>query len=338
MRNERMFGRIAKKVAAISVLCAGVCGGLSGCSGGTSGSSEDTGGDFVGTPESVGTMRLSVCNETLAVGSSCGFGVTLRNAVGQPISDVPVICDTEAGLALIEPNTGTELTGGDGIMSGSVGCAQQGSLRMMCRVSGAFLRESATVKCQGRQPQGFTGFPNAGGGGLNGGGGVNRGSITIQSVAVSDGPASNTRDIDLLQDGDCDNDVTTNDPEPYGDSQITFVIKNNTNSTVTIPTYSFEIEGGVEGGTTYSSPSIALQGDGVDIEPQGTATFVSIFAHQVGTNGSRDKFYAGDNLGGSIATGTRNVQFDVLAVTPSGEQETITAQMVLSFANFNRCS
>src|SRR5690349_17352826 len=112
-----MVGAIPRNMCRVTLACLGLAGLLAGCAGNTSGGGDDgSGGVFVATPESVGTIEMQVCSD-LEVSGTCGLSVGVKNAAGQPVTDMPVVCDTEQGLALIEPTTGRELTDSIGAVS-----------------------------------------------------------------------------------------------------------------------------------------------------------------------------------------------------------------------------
>ena len=161
-------------VALVTTICLTA---LIGCSGGTStdrsgADYEDT--EFVATEDSVGSIDLWVRTTDMPVSGVSGFIVSVRNSSGAPVQNIQIACDTELGLALIEPSTGSEMTDSHGQMSGKVGCEVPGSLILGCRLPiGVNRRKFVTIKCRGPIPDGFFGFPGAAGGGLGyGTGGV----------------------------------------------------------------------------------------------------------------------------------------------------------------------
>ncbi len=315
-----------------------------GCTGGT-GSAEDTGGGtpFVATPDSVGTIDVSVNDTALSVSDTSGFHVAVRDASGVPVSSIRVSCDTENGLALIEPSSGVEITDSGGGISGVVGCVTPGSYQMACRLPiGGNLRKFVTITCSGSAPAGFTGFDGAGGGGLGGAGG--RGddgsnpdaNLRVSSILFSDGGDTGTRDIDTLRISDCDGDNTTVDPEPFSDSVIKVTIKNDTDSTYTFDSYRFVVPNGASGGGTYRSPSIALTGEEFDVAPGASKTYESIFAYQ--STGGKSFVGTSDALSAVIGNGVPNVQFVIAGTDTEGNEITLTGSVALHIASFNRCS
>jgi hypothetical protein len=150
---------------------------LSGCLGGQGSTDGGSGADgnfrddvFVSDEMTTGGMSIEIENASIPVGDTSSFFVSVKNARQQPVSNINVVCDSEQGLAIIEPSSGYELTNSEGVLSGVIGCAAPGSLQLVCRLSvGANRRQFASVRCTGDVPSGFQGFPGAGGGGLGGG-------------------------------------------------------------------------------------------------------------------------------------------------------------------------
>jgi hypothetical protein len=148
---------------------------FAGCSGGTD--NPETGADFAGTSfvadeTTVGSITLEVENRDLAVGDTSSFSVFVRNSSGGPIGQISVSCDTEVGLVIVEPSTGSELTDSWGHMSGIVGCNTPGSFQMACRLPiGANKRKFVTIHCSGDEAGSLTGAGGGLGGSRNPGGG-----------------------------------------------------------------------------------------------------------------------------------------------------------------------
>ncbi|RIL12175.1 MAG: hypothetical protein DCC75_00895, partial [Proteobacteria bacterium] len=154
-----------------------------GCSGGgdTDGGDENfEGTGFVATDDAAGGLTLTVDQTTLSISEVSGFSVDVFDASGDPVAGLEIACDTEQGLAIVEPNTGFELTDSSGHMSGKVGCESPGSYQMACRLPiGGNKRKFETIRCSGDIPTGFSGFPGAAGGtlgvGTGGGGSADQG-------------------------------------------------------------------------------------------------------------------------------------------------------------------
>ena len=156
------------RISALALLASVAAIGFVGCTGSTDGGDAGEqsfdGSGFDGSD--AGRMELVLRDEDMLVGESAGFYVQAFDEGDQPVPNLSIACDTEAGLALIEPADGQQLTDDGGIMSGRIGCEQVGSFRLGCRLPvGAGRRQFATIRCSGPIPSGFDGFPGAGGGG-----------------------------------------------------------------------------------------------------------------------------------------------------------------------------
>jgi hypothetical protein len=150
---------------------------LWGCLGGQGSTDGDGGADngsgdsvFVADESSTGEIDIEIEEPSIEVGETSGFFVRARNARGVAVSNINIACDSEQGVAIIEPQTGYELTNAAGVMSGVIGCERPGSFQLVCRLSvGANRRKFVSVRCTGDVPSDFEGFPEAAGGGLGGG-------------------------------------------------------------------------------------------------------------------------------------------------------------------------
>lgn len=144
--------------------------GLSAC-GKTGGNGEDFDGtNFNGDETTTGKIEITVTQgNRIPVGGTSGVAVFASDADGKPIQYVRVVCDTEAELVILEPTTGYELTGEFGTMSALIGCNQEGSYKLGCRLANAGgIRKFVDIVCFGSAPDDFSGFDGAGGG-LGGG-------------------------------------------------------------------------------------------------------------------------------------------------------------------------
>ena len=217
-----------------------------GCQGNTDGGSaaspnysDDV---FTGDGSSTGSIRVQLNESQVEVGHTSGFKVYVTDSKGEPVPNVRVVCDTEQGVALVEPTSGYELTNSEGVMSGKIGCAAPGSFQMVCRLSiGANRRQFVSVACTGDVPAGFPGFPGAGGGGLGGGSQIgDSGEVRITNAGFDDdGTFDNTSvpsdaSVDITQGADCDGVITTNDPEPFYDTYAVLQVENNLEERVTL--------------------------------------------------------------------------------------------------------
>ncbi len=342
MVSNRIF-----RLSTVGVLCAAaLVGCTSGSTDGGSAADEDFGdGVFVADESSVGSLRLEVKEEVLDVADTAGFEVTVRDVNGQPVPNLELSCDSEAGLAIIEPNTGREHTDDGGKMSGRYGCVAEGSHLFGCRLplSGQ-RRRFATIKCSGPVPANFTGFPNAGGGGLGGGvgspgnggqgGGASLEDVNLLSITYRDGGNESTKNIDNSLNEDCDNDGNgsggTIDPEPFTDTFFTVKIQNDSNANVNLVSYRVTVpEATGDSSATYRSGSYALNSP---ISPNGgTLEIEGILA--TGSGGSKQFVGSSSNAPDMV----RSVTVSFLLRDENGNEATKSLSTVLSFADYNNC-
>ena len=332
------------KIAAVSLV-----GGLAvaGCSG--SGNTDGGGQDFNGTQyvadDSAGTLSLDLVSSEIAVGSVAGFRATARDGSGAPIQAIRITCDTEEGLAIVEPTSGSEITDSNGSISGLVGCGAPGSLQLGCRVANK--RQFRTVKCTGDVPSGFAGFAGAAGGGLGGGvqtvddggpgGSDPETGVRITKVEILDGGADaadvNVIDISLSA---C---VPVTTKEPFSDAKIKIAIQNNFNSSVELLGYSYTIVD-VNGGTAdFESDRLSFIGVGEakQVGPGGDAVSVESFFANARSSGDKVFYGSSTAIDPSTGVGFRNVKIKVFARTDAGDDFTISASTSISLGSINRC-
>lgn len=315
---------------------------IAGCGGGTGGGDENIGeNQFVATDDSAGALKVSAPT-SLATGSTGNFSASVVDANGAAVPQIQVACDSESGIALVEPNTGIEVTDSFGSISGVVGCRFPGSYQFGCRLPvGANKRKFVTIKCEGDIPAGFTGFPNAGGGGLGTGGvGVgddgSQGGDNIEGFRVTDLSIINivgedTFAVDISRNNDCDGDSATLDPEPFGQDLVEVTFENSSNQEITVKSMSYRVSNvdGADSGA-YTSPSIAM---GARISPNGaTGTTMAPFT----TFGVGDKSFIG-RPGTPITELFRNVTFVFTISNESGEETTVSTSFGTDFQDFDLC-
>ncbi len=320
-----------------------------GCTGG------ETGGDggesftetFVVSDSSVGTITLTVTSPRISVAATSGFKVEVKNQDGAPVENVQIACDTENGLALIEPTSGLELTDSFGSMSGVLGCEAPGSFRIGCRLPiGANRREFVTVNCEGDVPLGFEGFPGAGGGGLGvgDGGGVATspgGDFNIIDIAFmaqsAGGSLAETTSIDVSR-ADCADPGDDPDCEAFGDDFVDITIRNNTDLSATVSSFNFTVPNANGAGLTFTSKTLRLSP--IEIPPGTTDVIVNGFFTDVvsaaGTCGGAKRLPdASFTLPSGL--GIRNVTFRVTLTNELGESFTITGRASVSIDAFDLC-
>ena len=340
---------------AVTLVGTGVFGFV-GCQGSTDGGSAANSayrdGVFVGDATSTGTIRVVLNESHIPVGQTAGFRVFVADSKGQPIPDTRVICDSEKGVALIEPTSGYELTNGEGVMSGVIGCAAPGSYQMVCRLSvGANRRQFVSVGCTGDVPAGFSGFPGAGGGGLGGGTQTTSdGEIQITDAGfVDDGNFASTSvpvdaTIDIVQEADCDISTTFLDVEPFYDTYAVLNVENNLQERVTLLYLECSVTG-VDGTTnTADCGTIGLtRASNSTLEANNDSTIIQVPVFKIYNGGK----YVGNPTSGTgtkiTKTGLYTVSFRLYyqkASDTSGDGTDlpyITASATASFGNVNRC-
>ncbi len=326
-----MTGNIGKKACRAVLFSASAAFILAGCSGGgDTGNHTDnpSDGTFVATPETVGTFVLQVNNANPNVGEVVGFFAGAKNTRGEGVQGIEIYCDSEKGVALIEPTTGHEMTDSIGAISGKFGCETPGSYQLMCRMAtGAFLRKAVTIRCSGPIPADFTGFPDAGGGTLGGGGGSKDGTTAINSITFDDGTITGTQSIDIQQNPNCGTDLANPTPEAFGDTMVHITITNSSASTITVPSYTFSV------GSSFQSSVIALGGESMTVAPGASATFTSVFAYQNNTA----KYFSGEDAPISVS-GVQNVEIAVQVISADGNTYELLGEVALKFANIDRCA
>lgn len=350
--------RYDKLKITLVVVCVAILG-VVGCSGGDTDGGHAADQDFHDAPfvpneENSGSISLEVIEEELNVADSTGFFVTVKDAAGLPVDDITVACDSEAGIAILEPTTGAEITDSGGRISGRIGCDAPGSYLFGCRLPvGGNLRKFVTVRCGGSIPTGFTGFEGAAGGGLGTGGsdtdedagvgGTDTAGIRVTRITVNDeGNADDTAaafEVDTVQSVVCtpddpDTAVSELEIEPIFNTYTTITVVNNTNSTIKFDTLKISIPG------IGTSSAIAFIGEGTVPPDGGEAKLTALAFTVVGTSTAADKFLIRGSSSSNIAipgsTGPKNTKF-TLTGTNSQESVSVSGTTAITYANFNRC-
>jgi hypothetical protein len=327
-----------KRIGTATILAASF--GLFGCSGDTDGGSAATPPGGAYSSDNAGSISIDFpSGGNAGVSDILGFIVSVRDTNGAPVENIRVSCDTEQGLALLEPTTGIEQTDGNGDMSGRVGCAAPGSYQIGCRLPvGANKRIFETVRCAGPVPAGFTGFVGAGGGTLGGGSVIDDGGGGVRAVAAAFFDRANTTagsQIDVVQTADCPN-TTAVDPESFTDTLIRFTIVNDTNQTVRFSSYRYTVENGVSSGNDFTSASLGFTSnvEGTEVAGGSTVTLDSVFT----TANSGGKFFIGSSTAISPTLGAADITFELTGTTAAGDTVTVELSTAAIFGNYNRCS
>ncbi|GEM_PF-980780 len=338
MRRKILVPFVAVFFAAIAVATFVSCGGTSG------GDKDFSGTQFV-ADDSVGSIFFKTLPSTIQTSRTAPFLVDVRDGSGSPVPEIEISCDTEQGLALIEPTTGREITDNFGSMSGILGCASPGSFQIGCRLPiGANKRVFSRVTCTGEIPDGFVGFPGAGGGGLGGGqqssddagpGGTSTEGFGILSKSLTDGLIEKSSSVDTNQVNNCGSEG--DDTEPFGDAVVTIDFVNETNSTISCESYTITVPSiGTFGPISLGA---AISGG---VAPNGGEASVSVLL--AAAQGDGTKTWAGSNTTILSSTGFKNTTFtfscnkDTGDKADIGESLTISTSFGIGFSNVNRCT
>lgn len=328
---------------------------LTGCQGDTDGgkAGDQTfeGTQFVPSAENSGSIRLVVNETEIQIGETSGFSVQVRDAAGSPVGLTRIACDSELGVAIIEPTTGFEITDSNGQISGVVGCAQPGSFLFGCRLPvGGNLRQFITIHCRGDVPAGFDGFAGASGGTLGSGGvdvqddagagGTNTDGIRVTGVTLLDNPngTSTGVQVDVVQ-GTCGTapDLTA---EPFTDTAVRFTVVNNTNSNIRFDSFTYSVPNATGANTgTFRSSTINFIGEATASAEGGEATLNALLFSATGPTAATNKYFV-DNSGGTAIglLGFRNVTFTIRGTTARGEAVSVTGTTAIAFSGYDRCS
>lgn len=353
------MSRTSLRRSLLSVGLVGVAGlalALVGCTGDTDGGSSaqdaEHGNQFVGAG---GTLKIDVeaDENVIQVGEQVGFFVRAADNQGRPLSFIRIFCESEKGVAIIEPSSGGvafEHTGADGSMSGRIGGLTPGSYLLECRAPQGFnLVDRVTVKVRGEVPLGFQGFPGAAGGNLGGGrlieqtpppdGGV---GLRIAAVRVTDaGGTNSTGPLDVVQNicvdnaGLCSQTCTA---EPFTFSTYQVFIRNDTEQVAFIESITFELDG---------TNVLTTEGQAVEVaKGGGQATISGVLTTAVGCPGTSSPesdicHNSGDSGANAsnepVVPGTANYLITVRGETEAGESFTIEKEVAIQYDYVNNC-
>ena len=358
MGENRMLVKLASRIA----LGAGVvigCGLIFGCGntdGGNAGTDQFPGNEYVATGD--GSIQLSVQTSSMSVSDTSDFTVTVLDQNGNGVPNVEITCDSEQGVAIIEPTTGTEGTSSTGHMSGEIGCAEPGSFLFECRLpTGANSQVSTTILCAGPTPPGFDGFPGSAGGTLGTGtspgtGGVTGGgSAAITQVSFDDGFGL-TSSIDTTED-ECVISTSTSStssssassstsvvPEPFFDTYVYITVDNATDQSIQFTSYSYDIPGLVQSENIAFSTGSTPGGTGTAssgyVNANTSVTLSSLFA--IASDGQKYFINSAGNpllIPSNVAT---QINITLNGTNSNGQTVTATASTIAHFADFNHCS
>ncbi len=323
----------------LGIAAFGVAGVLAGCSGGDTGPDNSDAGTRDGYVSDGGsgatlTIRLADDSDELNVADTKGFYVEALDPRGAPLEYIRIFCESERGIAIIEPSANGiafEHTGPDGLMSGKLGGLLPGSFLLECRApEGYGLIARARLHVRGTVPADFGGFPGAAGGNLGGGVIVNDNNAdqaSILSVLFTDaGGESPAGPFDVLpvSPTDCDGDATTLDPELFTDVNYAITINNTFNQPITIDSVEF-LTGGAAGASSGELGVVAT------IPADSEGTFQGLYV----TFNETSQVFTGTST--AVTIGTFPVTITVNATTASGDEIEITDTVTVSFRNVNNC-
>lgn len=347
------MGVLKKNRAAALVAVAASMGIAIGCGGSSTGGGvgDYSGTQFVSDETTTGRVMLDLTKDEIPVGSTAGFRFHVLDSNGDGVPSTSVACDSENGVALIEPSLGREMTDSNGQISGVWGCENPGSYLVGCRVAtGGNKREFATIRCTGDVPVGFTGFPGAGGGGLgtgggavdpeNGGPGKPDGLVRITEVEVFNvqGETDAVPEVDLTvqicQGLETPADPSDDESEAWGDDEGILTIQNDSERTINFTGFSYVVERGQADESDYRSNLIRDYTQA----PSRAKTPVTLRSTIFKGNNSGQKTY--DRNGSTIppAGGRKNVRFTAFGVDDRGESVKVSTTVSMAFGDYDNCS
>jgi len=305
---------------------------------------------FVSSSDTTGTIHVEVNDTELTIGETSGFHVQVDNANGEPVPNINIACDSEVGVAIIEPLRGFELTDEGGFMSGRIGCERPGSFQFLCRLTtGANLRDFVSIRCKGDVPAGFQGFSGAAGGGLGGGVQINDdGDVRIVEIGFHDDGNLSASDnpldasVDVVQTADCDTSTAKLEPEPFFDTYINLKVENNLTEKVQFQYLTYSIPNADTRGNSFTSQQLGLTRNSQStLDANGDVKNIVIPVFKAYNGG---KYFGNPPTSGTRSTqidnglGLRTVTVNVFGATSSGKPVKISAQTTASFSNFDRCN
>lgn len=347
-----------KKLIFIGTALFVVSGILAACGGGSTSNSGPVSEQFVsnGGAGSKLTIELDDGGNEIPTAQQVHFKVTAIDPKGAPLSNIRIFCESEKGIAIIEPSSGGvafEHTGSSGVMSGYLGGLTPGSFLLECRGPQGFnLVARKSFKVVGDIPQGFVGWPGAAGGNL--GGGVTvidpSSALTITEITFSNTAGDNNRsaDIDLSQNQNCDNDQTTNDPEPFTVDNFNLTFNNASTSIIFIQSIEIDL---YLGSSLFDSGTVQLAGyvvparqDPLVNEISFTNAFTVVDVSQAESFPpavSNPQFIYGVKylFGGTrrLVNGDYNVTFTINYVDGAGNTGSLTQAAAIRMYDVNNC-
>lgn len=336
-----MVGSKSQRTILGAILLASVLGlSTAGCNsgdtdGGPGNDDAGTGNQFVSDGGAGASIAIEAPTE-IAVGEEAEFFVSLTDASGVGIPDTRIFCESEKGIAIIEPSSGGvafESTSKNGRMSGVLGGLLPGSYMLECRGPQGFnLVDRVHMKITGEVPIGFAGWPGAAGGNLGGGVIIVQDpdeSVLLASIGVTESGSSTPGfNVDTRRNLDCDGVATTNDPEPFFANDYVVTVDNQSLEPLTIQSVSLSVDDG-------RGVEIVDQGVNVQIASGSTGTISGPFTEFITATATASKSFAGTSFG--VQEGTYNVQVTVQGETLSGQSVSSTGTVAIRFFGLDNC-
>lgn len=303
---------------------------LIACSSGNTSGGESDGDDGSYVGENAGSVSLDLVSDRIPVGGTSGFFFSAKDSDGAPVSNIQVACDSEEGVAILEPTTGFEMTDGDGAISGRIGCEAPGSYQFGCRLPvGTGLREFKRIVCTGSAPEGFTGFPGAAGGGLGSGGSVvddPASRIKVTNVVLESIVSATDSRVDTTR------TACTSTLERWGNDTLILTVQNGTQYPVRFTSASYTSAASSSTGGSVTSADLA----GIcEIAAGGTGTCRVPLTRIAGLAAGATKEFAGTSTTIAVS-GNRNVTVR-LSGTWRNTDLTISGARSIAYSNYDNC-
>ena len=330
----------------------GCMGGRGDTDGGGADENNGIGVQYVSDGGSGGRIELGVRGggewPTIGVGEEREFWVKLFDPLGAPLPFIRIFCESEKGIAIVDPSSGGvafEHTGADGIMSGVIGGLVPGSYILECRAPEGFnLIARITIRIEGEVPEGFAGWPGAAGGNLGGGYIVDETEeaeegegirLSFAGLRVASGTGTTVAtnpflDIDFI--ADCDIfDSDPSDPENWIADQFVLGVTNTSEEDIIVDTVEITILGPTTGTAVHSVQVVVPSG--TTANSSGSANVVGQFVEPQVISGA--KVLAGS--GYALPRGTYPVRFRVSGSTDNGESFSASATISVTFDSVDNC-
>lgn len=325
--KETMFvSKFCRAILQVSILVGFASVAMFGCSqGDTDGGSgvdtaENTFPQFVSDGGAGGSITISA-PATIPTGSTTGFSVTALDSNGGPLAFIRIFCESELGIAILEPSSGGvafESTGADGFMSGVLGGLTPGSFLLECRAPEGFnLVTRITIVVVGDVPGDFEGFPGAAGGNLGGGAlqDLTDDDIFITTVTFTDaGGETTTGPIDTEFQCTAEAVRTT----------VAVAVSNESGQEFIATRVQFFIDDGAGSRTSSQAQSVRI-GDGETGTVTGFLTDLGSVLNYAGTSFP-------------VINGIYNVNVVISGESGQGAPVTVEGAVTVAFGFVNNCS